>query len=163
MQYGSLGDVIFEVHQYYAHTEDNSYIYARPQTIQPPSTTQWFGKELRKINLKLKLHWMLGDPQSAYQKLKELAEKGEPQKLIIAQQVLGEFVIDRISAEYTQTNVYGQPVAIELALELTEFTKKELQKTQNARRQQARQKKTNSQTQTRQQPKALITREGATK
>lgn len=169
MQYGSLGDVIFEVHQYYAHIEENSYVYARPQTIQPPSTTQWFGKELKKIRLKLKFHYILSDPAESYKKLKELAEKGEAQKLIIAQQVLGEFVIDRINAEYVQTNMHGQPVAIEVDVELTEYVKKEVQKTQNSKRgtqnrkQTSKSKQTNSQQKQKSQPKAIITREGARK
>lgn len=161
MQYGSLGDIVFEVHSYYAHTEENTYIYARPQTIQPPSTTQWFGKELRKVRLKLKFHYLLGEPAESYKKLKELAEKGEAQKLIIAHQVLGDFVIDRINAEYTQTNIHGQPVAIELDVELTEYMKKELQKTQNKRKSKTKRGKTTQQNKN--QPKAIITREGAKK
>ncbi|QID32332.1 phage tail protein [Pampinifervens florentissimum] len=168
MKYGSFGDIVFEVYEYYAHNEENTYIYARQQTIQPPSTTQWLGRELQKIRMKLKFHYLLSNPAESYKKLKEIAQKGEAQKLIIAEQVLGDFVIDKINAEYTQVNTYGQPVAIELDIELTEYAKKELQKTRHKRGSQGQKKKQKNATQKTQQqqgskPKAIITKEGAKK
>lgn len=166
MKYGSFGDIVFEVHEYFSHAEENSFIYARQQTIQPPSATQWLGRELQKIRMKLKFHYLLSNPAESYKKLKELAQKGETQKLIIAEQVLGDFVIDKINAEYTQVNAYGQPVVIELDVELTEYIKKELQKTQHRRSSQSnRQKKKNTAQKTQQgsKPKAIITKEGAKK
>jgi len=127
MPYGSFGDVVFEVVEYFEHTEENPYIYARKDTIFPPSTTQWMGKELRKLKMSIKLHHMLSQPEQTYQQLKDLAEKGEAQKLIIAEKVLGDFVIDKIDAQYTQVSLQGVPIAISLSLELTEYVKKELQ------------------------------------
>lgn len=170
MPYGSFGDIVFEVYEYYAHNEENTYIYARQQTIQPPSTTQWLGRELQKIRMKLKFHYLLSNPAESYKKLKEIAQKGEAQKLIIAEQVLGDFVIDKINAEYTQVNMHGQPIAIELDVEFTEYVKKELQKTkhkrgsQSGRRTQKGGKESNKKApQQNQKPKAVITREGAKK
>jgi len=168
MKYGSFGDIVFEVHEYFSHTEENSFIYARPETIQPPSATQWLGRELQKIRMKLKFHYLLSTPAESYKKLKEIAQKGEAQKLIIAEQVLGDFVIDKINAEYTQVNVYGQPVAIELDVELTEYVKKELQKTQHRRGKSRRRTKKPTQQKSQQKsqqnrPQAIITREGAKK
>ncbi len=163
MPYGSFGDIVFEVHEYFSHTEENSFSYARPETIQPPSTTQWLGRELQKIRMKLKFHYLLSNPAESYKKLKELAQKGEVQKLIIAKQILGDFVIDRINAEYTQVNAYGQPIAIELDIEFTEYIKKELQKTQHTRSKKKKKKKTKPESNNSKKPEAIITREGAKK
>lgn len=160
MPYGSFGDLVFEVVEYFSHTEEHPYIYARHDTIYPPSTTQWMGRELQKITLKLKFHTMTSSPSEALSLIKELAEKGEAQKLIIAEQVLGDFVIDKIKAEYKQVDLYGNPVLLELELELTEYVKKELQKIKHkkatSKKKQAQKKATQSQTP---QYKGLITRD----
>lgn len=158
MPYGSLGDIVFEVVEYFSHSEEHPYIYARHDTIYPPSTTQWMGRELQKITLKLKFHMLTSSPLEAYTKLKELAEKGEAQKLIIAEQVLGDFVIDRIKAEYKQVDLYGKPVSLELELELTEYVKKELRKTRHKRSAQKK-AKTQKKEQTKPEYKAIITRD----
>jgi len=162
MKYGSFGDIVFEVHEYFSHAEENSFIYARQQTIQPPSATQWLGRELQKIRMKLKFHYLLSNPAESYKKLKEIAQKGEAQKLIIAEQVLGDFVIDKINAEYTQVNTYGQPIAVELDVEFTEYLKKELQKTQHTRNKNKKKKKTKKSDEPK-KPEAIITREGVKK
>lgn len=67
---------------------------------------------------------MTSSPIEAYSKIKEFAEKGEAQKLIIAEQVLGDFVTDRIRTEYKQVDQLGHPVSLELELSLTEYVKK---------------------------------------
>lgn len=159
MPYGSFGDVVFEVVEYFSHTEEIDFPYARHQTIQPPSTTQWMGKrELKKISLKLKFHFLTSKPREAYQKLIEIAEKGEAQKLIIAEEVLGDYVIDKIKIVYEQTNFKGIPIAYEVDLELTEYQKKELEtiKTKTTKKPV---KKQQTSKQASSQPKAIITRD----
>ncbi len=156
MPYGSFGNIVFEVVEYFEHTEENEYIYARKNTIYPPSTTQYLGKELRKLKMTIKLHHMISKPEETYKKLKELAEKGEAHKLIIAEQVLGNFVIDKISASYKQVSRKGIPIAIVLEIELNEYVKKELQTVKNK---QALQKPKKTTHKTPSKYKAIITKD----
>lgn len=134
MQYGSFGDILFEIMEYYEHTEENEYIYARKHVIKPPSTTQWLGVELGKVKLKIKLHQLVSeDPELSYEMLKYIASKGKAKTLIIAEQVKGNYVIDKIIANYTQTDFKGRGIVIEVEIEMTEYIKKDIQTIQNKR------------------------------
>lgn len=160
MPYGSFGDVVFEVVEYFSHVEEIDFPYARHQTIQPPSTTQWMGKrELKKISLKLKFHFLTSKPRDAYQRLVEMAEKGEAQKLIIAEDVLGDFTIDRIKIVYEQVNLNGLPIVYEIDLELTEFHKKKLETMKIQTKKKPPAKRQQAKAQDFSKPRAIITKD----
>jgi len=126
MQYAQLGDVVFELLSYREHSEENEYIYARKETAFPPSILQSMGTELQKLTLGVKWHREWCNPREEYEKLKSLANKGEPAKLIIASQIIGNYVIQKISAQYEQIDVWGKPVEVSCRVELTEYREKEL-------------------------------------
>jgi phage protein U len=154
MKYASFGDIIFQIFSYRQHKESNQYAIAKLQTVIAPSSLQFLGNELLSLELSINFHNAFCNPTEEYEKLKELAEVGEPQKLIIAEKVLGDFVIESIDAEYQQIDAYGQPVDITLNVRFTEYIKKEIQKrktTASKKKGKAVKKKTNQQNQNLQQ------------
>jgi phage protein U len=132
MKYASFGDIIFQIFSYREHKESNQYAIAKLQTVIAPSSLQYLGNELLSLELAVNFHNAFCNPLEEYQKLKDLAKQGEPQKLIIAEKVLGDFVIESIVAEYQQIDAYGQPVDITLNVRFTEYIKKEIQKKKTA-------------------------------
>ncbi len=127
MQYASFGDIVFKVYSYLEHRETNEYAVAKHRTIFAPSSLQSLGDELLNLEIKVGFHRDFCDPLEEYQKLKDIAKEGLPQKLIIAEQVYGDFVIESITAEVKQVDMWGKPVAIYCTMRLTEYREKKLQ------------------------------------
>jgi phage protein U len=132
MKYASFGDIIFQIFSYREHKESNQYAVAKLQTVIAPSSLQYLGNELQSLELSINFHNAFCNPLEEYQKLKDLAKTGEPQKLIIAEKIIGDFVIESIDADFQQIDAYGQPVDISLNVKFTEYIKKEIQKKQTA-------------------------------
>jgi hypothetical protein len=127
MNYASLGDIVFKVYSYLTHTETSEYAVAKHKTIFAPSSLQFLGDELLSLEIKAGFHRDFCDPLEEYQKLKDIAKEGLPKKLIIAEQVYGDFVIESITAEVKQVDMWGKPVAIYCTMRLTEYREKKLQ------------------------------------
>jgi phage protein U len=127
MHYASLGDIVFKVYSYLEHRETNEYAVAKHRTIFAPSSLQFLGDELLSLEVKVGFHRDFCNPLEEYQKLKDLAKEGLPRKLIIAEQVYGDFVIESITAEVKQVDMWGKPVAIYCTMTLTEYREKKLQ------------------------------------
>ncbi|MFZ8787804.1 phage tail protein [Thermocrinis sp.] len=164
MQYASLGDIVFKVYSYLEHRETNEYAVAKHRTIFAPSSLQFLGDELLSLEVKVGFHRDFCDPLEEYQKLKDIAKEGLPKKLIIAEQVYGDFVIESITAEVKQVDMWGKPVAIYCTMRLTEYREKKLQtreiKTTTRKKAPAKRSKTSQQQQQVQpsQYKPIITR-----
>jgi phage protein U len=153
MKYASFGDIIFQIFSYREHKESNQYAVAKLQTVIAPSSLQYLGNELQSLELSINFHNAFCNPIEEYERLKDLAKTGEPQKLIIAEKVLGDFVIESIDAEYQQIDAYGQPVDITLNVRFIEYIKKEIQKRKTASKKKGKavKKKSNNQNQNLQQ------------
>jgi phage protein U len=161
MQYASIGDIIFKVYSYLEHRETSEYAVAKHRTIFAPSSLQFLGDELLSLEIKVGFHRDFCDPFEEYQKLKDLAKEGVPQKLIVAEQVYGDFVIESINAEVKQVDMWGKPVAIYCNVKLTEYREKKLQTREIRTRKKKAPAKKNSQQQQQQQRqpyKPIITR-----
>lgn len=129
MIYAQWGDITFELYSYKQHTEDIQIAYAKHQTIQPPSSVQFMGgKELKSIQLSLRLHRDFCNPEQSYKEFVASAEKGEAYKLIIAEKVIGDFIVEKISSSIQQVDSWGNPVIIDIDAEFTEYIKKEIEK-----------------------------------
>jgi phage protein U len=128
MKYASFGKIVFQVYSYKEHTETNEYAVAKLQTVIAPSSLQYLGNELQSLELTINFHNAFCDPLEEYQNLKDLAKKGDPQKLIIGEKVFGDYVIDSIEAQYQKIDAYGKPVAITLHVKFTQYIAKTLQK-----------------------------------
>ena len=127
MNYAQFGDIVFDVKAYNGHTLENTYSFARQETVIAPSSLEFLGPELRKISLKVQWHdaWC-DDPKAEYTKLDTLCQKGDEQKLIIATQLLGDFVIEKMTVDEELTDAWGHTVYIICSLELTEYIKKKI-------------------------------------
>jgi len=128
MKYASFGNIVFQVYSYKEHTETNQYAVAKLQTVIAPSSLQYLGNELQSLELGINFHNAYCDPLEEYQNLKDLAKQGIPQKLIIAEKVLGDYIIESINAEYQQIDAFGNPVDISLNIKFTQYIPKTLQK-----------------------------------
>jgi len=127
MEYAQLGDIVFQLLSYREHTEENEYVWAKQETAYPPSLLQHMGTELQKLTLSVLWHREWCDPREEYNRLKELAQRGQPAKLIIASQIIGDYVVEKISARYEQIDAWGKAVQIACDIELSEFKAKEIQ------------------------------------
>jgi phage protein U len=159
MQYASLGDIVFKVYSYLEHKETNEYAVAKHRTIFAPSSLQFQGDELLSLEVKVGFHRDFCNPLEEYQKLRDLAKEGLPKKLIIAEQVYGDFVIESITAEVKQVDMWGKPVAIYCNVKLTEYREKKLQtKNVKATKKKAPAKKSSQEQVQPSQYKPIITR-----
>jgi phage protein U len=128
MEYVVWGDIVFELLSYKEHKEEIEFPYGHHETILPPSSLQWMGsKELKKISVSVRLHNGFCEPRGEYEKLISQANQGEAQELIIAEEPLGKFVLEKISSSIQQIDVWGKPVVIDLDLEFVEYIEKKLQ------------------------------------
>ena len=127
MQYATFGELVFQVYSYLEHKETLQYAVPKLETIFAPSSLQFLGDELVELEVKVGFHRDFCDPLAEYQKLKDLAKEGLPKKLIVAEQVLGDFVIEEISAEVKQVDMWGKPVAIYCTVKFIEYREKQLQ------------------------------------
>jgi len=127
MQYATFGELVFQVYSYLEHRETLQYAVPKLETIFAPSSLQFLGDELIELEIKIGFHRDFCDPLAEYNKLKELAKEGLPKKLIVAEQVLGDFVIEEISSEVKQIDMWGKPVAIYCTVKFIEYREKELQ------------------------------------
>jgi phage protein U len=126
--YATLGEIEFEVPSWAGHTEENSYIWAKQDTIQAPGSLQFLGTDLRSFPLQIKWHKYWCNPGEQYKALKAAADAGEPLKLTIAGELIGNFVIQKISGEEFITLINGQHVQISCSIELQEYIQKTLEK-----------------------------------
>jgi phage protein U len=132
MKYASFGDIAFEIFSYREHKENSQFAVSKLQTVIAPSSMQYLGNELLSLELTINFHNAFCNPTEEYEKLKELAKQGDPQKLIIAEKIIGDFVIESIDADFQQIDAFGQSVDISLNVKFTEYIKKEIQKKQTA-------------------------------
>jgi phage protein U len=127
MKYVIWGDIVFGLMSYKEHKEDLEFSYARHETIFPPSSYQYMGGENKKISCSVRLHNSFCDPLKEYNNLIEQAIKGEAYDLILAEQMLGKYIIEKCSSALQQVDAWGRPVAIDIDIEFTEFIEKKIQ------------------------------------
>ncbi|WP_028844713.1 phage tail protein [Thermodesulfovibrio thiophilus] len=128
MEYVIWGDIVFELLSYKEHREELSFPYAHHETILPPASLQWMGdKELRKVTVAVRLHNGFCEPLEEHEALIEQSSTGEAYNLIIAEQPLGEFALERLSSTIQQIDAWGKPVVIDLDLEFSEYIEKPLE------------------------------------
>lgn len=156
MQYAQWGEIVFDLLSYKEHSEENSFVYARHETIQPPSSLQWMGKELKKIKVTFRFHSKFCNPEESYKKFTDEAGKGIANKLIIAEKIVGNFVVEKISASTQQIDAWGKYVIIDIDVELTEYLDKKIE-TKKIKHSNKK-KKTPGKTKDKKKAEAIITR-----
>ncbi len=128
MAYATLGDIEFEVPSWSGHTEENTYAWSKQDTIQAPGSLQFLGTDLRSLPLQVQWHRFWCKPGEQYKALKAAADAGGPLKLTIAGELMGDFVIQKISGESFIHLINGEYVQITCNIDLLEYIPKTLEK-----------------------------------
>ena len=143
MKYGVIGGLTFEVAEYNEHTEDCTFVYAKHETIEAPSSLQFMGTDLRTHKLSLRWHREWCEPKTQFNNLVKIAKEGQPLRLVIAQQYHGKFVIEGISSSFEKTDSKGNAVYISAEISMTEYVEKSVQTKQIETKKQGQAVKTN--------------------
>lgn len=121
--YAMLGDVRFEVLNSFTSLEaDHAAAFAKHDVLQGRPRLQAMGNELTTLRFSLKLHWRLGNPDTAYNGLLAAKESQQAQALVYGSgRFVGWFVIERLTERTLMQDGRGCTAAREVDVELTEF------------------------------------------
>ncbi len=128
MEYALIGEVVFQIPNYKRHKEENKYEYATLETIFTPNSYQFMGALNREIQISAVWHIDFCNPLQEIEKLKNQAKEGKAYKLIIGQNVIGDFFIKEMNFETQQVDINGNAILIIGEISLEEYIKKEIEK-----------------------------------
>lgn len=121
--FAQLGDVRLEVlNSFTSFEESHAANFAKHDVLKGRPRLQAMGNDLTTLRFEVRLHWRLGDVDTAYKGLITAKEKQQAVSLVYGSgQFVGWFVIERLTSRTTQMDGYGRTAARELDIELTEF------------------------------------------
>ncbi|MFC2612434.1 MAG: phage tail protein [Eikenella corrodens] len=121
--YAMLGDVRFETLQSFSSLEaQHSAKFAKHEVLKGRPRLQAMENELTTLKFGLKLHWMLGNPDTAYKGLLAALEAQQAVSLVYGSgRFVGWFVIESLTERTLIQDSKGRTAARELDVELTEF------------------------------------------
>lgn len=121
--YAMLGDVRFETLQSFASLEaQHSAKFAKHEVLKGRPRLQAMENDLTTLRFGLKLHWMLGNPDTAYKGLLAALEAQQAVSLVYGSgRFVGWFVIESLTERTLIQDSKGRTAARELDIELTEF------------------------------------------
>ena len=121
--FAQLGDVKFELLTSFTTLEEtHAAQFAKHDVLKGRPRLQAMGNELTELRFSMKLHWKLGDVDTAYKGLITAKEAQQAVSLVYGSgRFVGWFVIERLTSRTTQMDGNGKTAARELDVELTEF------------------------------------------
>ena len=121
--YAMLGDVRFEFLTSFNNLEEtHKAIFGKHEVLVGRPRLQAMGNDLTGYRFGVKLHWMLGNPDTAYNGLIAAKESQQAQALVYGSgRFVGWFVIETITGRTLLQDAQGRTAARELDVELTEF------------------------------------------
>lgn len=121
--FAQLGDVKFELLNSFTNLEEtHAAHFAKHDVLKGRPRLQAMGNDLTELRFGMKLHWKLGDVDTAYRGLVAAKEAQQAVSLVYGSgRFVGWFVIERLTARTTQMDARGRTAARELDVELTEF------------------------------------------
>lgn len=121
--YAMLGDVRFETLQSFSSLEaQHSAKFVKHEVLKGRPRLQAMENELTTLRFGLKLHWMLGNPDTAYKGLLAALEAQQAVSLVYGSgRFVGWFVIENLTERTLIQDSKGRTAARELDVELTEF------------------------------------------
>ena len=121
--FAQLGDVKFELLNSFTNVEEtHAAHFAKHDVLKGRPRLQAMGNDLTELRFGMKLHWKLGDVDTAYRGLVAAKEAQQAVSLVYGSgRFVGWFVIERLTARTTQMDAHGRTAARELDVELTEF------------------------------------------
>lgn len=121
--FAQLGDVRLEVlNSFISFEESHAANFAKHDVLKGRPRLQAMGNDLTTLRFEVRLHWKLGDVDTAYRGLVGAKEAQQAVSLVYGSgRFVGWFVIERLTARTTQMDANGRTAARELDVELTEF------------------------------------------
>ncbi|QEY23555.1 phage tail protein [Neisseria animalis] len=121
--YAQLGDVRFELLQGFERLEARHEArFAKHEVLAGRPRLQAVGNELTELRIGIRLHWLLGNPDTAYKGLLTALEAQQAVSLVFGSgRFVGWFVIERLSERTLIQDGKGRTAARELDVKLTEF------------------------------------------
>lgn len=121
--YAMLGAVRFEfLSGFTSFDEAHKALFAKHEVLAGRPRLQAMGNDLTSIRLSLRLHWRLGNPDTAYKGLIAAKESQQAQALVFGSgRFVGWFVIESVNSRTIQQDAQGRTLAREMDVELTEF------------------------------------------
>lgn len=121
--YAQLGEVRFELLQGFTNLEAaHAAKFAKHEVLAGRPRLQALQNELTELRFGLKLHWLLGNPDTAYKGLLAAKEAQQAVSLVYGSgRFAGWWVIERLTERTLITDAQGRTAARELDVELTEF------------------------------------------
>ncbi len=121
--YAMLGDVRFEFLNSFSDFEEiHGALFAKHEVLAGRPRLQAMGNDLTGIRFSLRLHWRLGNPDTAYQGLIAAKEAQQAVSLVFGSgRFVGWFVIESVRSRTLIQDAQGRTAARELDVELTEF------------------------------------------
>ena len=102
-----------------------TYNYAEHERINNKTLLQFLGENLQEFTIKLNLHSTFCTPEDEIVKIRENAKLGKPLKFIKGNgEYIGAFFISQIQKTTEQTSPEGDLIAIQVELQLKEYTGK---------------------------------------
>lgn len=121
--FAQLGDVRFELLNSFTNLDEtHTAHFAKHEVLKGRPRLQAMGNDLTELRFGVKLHWKLGDVDTAYKGLIAAKEAQQAVSLVYGSgRFVGWFVIARLTSRTTMMDGKGRTAARELDIELTEF------------------------------------------
>lgn len=121
--FAQLGEVRFELLNSFTRLEETHHTqFAKHEVLKGRPRLQAMGNQLTELKFSLKLHWRLGNVDTAYNGLIAAKEAQKAVSLVYGSgRFAGWFVIDRLTSRSTIMDEQGRTAAREIDVELTEF------------------------------------------
>lgn len=125
---GSFGKVVFKVGEENTLTPTSYSVnigtdVSRHKNLRTPELIEFKNRKLRSITIPIKLVYTLCNVSETLETLTDMCEKGEFYDLIIASKKVGKesFRIDSMKYSFSKTDGSGNPLVIDLNLNLEEY------------------------------------------
>ena len=125
---GSFGRVVFKVGEENTLTPTSYSVdigsdVSRHKNLRTPELIEFKNRKLRRVTIPIKLIYTLCNISETLETLIDICENGEFYDLIIASKKVGResFRIDSIKYNYSKTDGSGNPLVIDLNLNLEEY------------------------------------------
>lgn len=117
--FAQLGDVKFELLNSFTNVEEtHAAHFAKHDVLKGRPRLQAMGNDLTELRFGMKLHWKLGDVDTAYRGLIAAKEAQQAVSLVYGSgRFVGWFVIGRLTSRTTQMDAQGRTAARELDVE----------------------------------------------
>lgn len=124
---GYFGGVAFQVSSQHIKTFsdltiNSSQNFAGHKTLNGPELLEYTGQNARTCSLKISLNINMGiNPEESLQELHDMFNSHEAFTFALDKNILGQWVIENMTENYTQITSNGKITAAEISLNLKEF------------------------------------------